>query len=244
MGFVLIISDWLLHADFLTTNRLFVATANSTTSTDCIGASNLKHFILFLVYTWLACVWALGHFGWNYFLCNDAACEFTGLEIHLVRVMTVLSCATLLFVTTILANVTYSFMTGEGTVDRLQRRHRQQQQQQMDSMVSASVISTASSTVPMLWSDVFGTAAVVWWWLPFDPVFDSHEAVSRIYGFAVQRDAVWKEAVDDAAPQPSLLTSSPSSVIHHGNQRRYHPDNDNHHFFRDYSSAGASSWDI
>ncbi len=43
---------------------------------NCIGIGNLKHFILFLAYTWIASVIALLMFGINYFFCATDECEF------------------------------------------------------------------------------------------------------------------------------------------------------------------------
>jgi len=72
---------------------------------NCIGARNMKHFILFLLYTWTACVLSLLLFFVNYFYCNGPLCEFDGLEIQLVRAMTWLGIGALLFTTSMLVSV-------------------------------------------------------------------------------------------------------------------------------------------
>merc|ERR1712032_1598995 len=87
-----------------------------------IGAANLKSFILFLCYTWVGSALALIIFGCNYFLCQDESCEFPGVLVQLVRVMTVMCTGSILFVSSMLANVTYGVMTGSGTIDRLKRK--------------------------------------------------------------------------------------------------------------------------
>lgn len=65
---------------------------------NCVGAANLKHFVLFLLYTWLCSVFGLVLLGWNYFFCANELCVFTTVLTQLVRVMTVLSVGSFLFV--------------------------------------------------------------------------------------------------------------------------------------------------
>jgi len=43
---------------------------------NCVGAGNLKHFTLFLIYTWMCNCMALGLLGWNYFFCATEECIF------------------------------------------------------------------------------------------------------------------------------------------------------------------------
>lgn len=69
---------------------------------NCIGTGNLKHFILFLSYTWTGSVLALILFSVNYFGCNNENCEFSGVEVQLVRVMTWLCIGALLFTSSML----------------------------------------------------------------------------------------------------------------------------------------------
>jgi DHHC palmitoyltransferase len=134
---------------------------------NCIGVTNFKHFILFLVYTWMSCCMALILFAVNYFFCADETCQFTGLEIHLVRVMTCLCLAALLFVTSMLLTVQYSILTGVGTVDRLQKK-------------AVGQWETATEE-PMALRDIFGSAPVWTWWLPTDSIFPNAE---RVLGYA------------------------------------------------------------
>jgi hypothetical protein len=57
-----------------------------------------EHFILFLCYTWIGCVYALVLFALNYFFCSSEDCQFDVILMQLVRVMTLLCIVTLLFV--------------------------------------------------------------------------------------------------------------------------------------------------
>ena len=89
---------------------------------NCVGAGNLKHFCLFLVYTWTAAAFALALFGWNYFFCADEDCTFHPVILHLVRLMTLLAVGAFLFTSSMLMNVCYGIMTGIGTIDRLKKK--------------------------------------------------------------------------------------------------------------------------
>ena len=74
---------------------------------NCIGAGNLKHFILFLGYTWLCSVLGLALLGWNYFFCSMEDCMFTTLLVQLSRITIFLSTGALLFTSSMIMNVTY-----------------------------------------------------------------------------------------------------------------------------------------
>ena len=89
---------------------------------NCVGVGNLKHFILFLIYTWTAAAYALAVFGWNYFFCADEECTFHPVVLHLVRLMTLLAVGAWLFTSSMLMNVCYGIMTGIGTIDRLKKK--------------------------------------------------------------------------------------------------------------------------
>ena len=89
---------------------------------NCVGAGNLKHFCLFLVYTWSSSAYALALFGWNYFFCADEDCTFHPVIVHLVRLMTLLAVGAFLFTSSMLMNVCYGIMTGIGTIDRLKKK--------------------------------------------------------------------------------------------------------------------------
>ncbi len=79
---------------------------------NCVGAGNLKSFVLFLCYSWIGSALSLMIFGINYFFCADEECEFDGVLVNLVRIMTVICVASILFVSSMLANVTLGVMTG------------------------------------------------------------------------------------------------------------------------------------
>jgi DHHC palmitoyltransferase len=72
---------------------------------NCVGANNLKHFLLFLVYTWTCAAYSLGLFGWNYFFCADEDCTFHPIVVHLVRIMTILCVGAFLFTSSMVSQV-------------------------------------------------------------------------------------------------------------------------------------------
>lgn len=65
---------------------------------NCVGAANLKHFFLFLIYTWTSAVFCLLLLGYNYFFCADEQCVFNTVLTQMVRIMTVLCIGAFLFV--------------------------------------------------------------------------------------------------------------------------------------------------
>lgn len=134
---------------------------------NCVGASNLKHFFLFLIYTWSSSAYALSLFGWNYFFCADDDCIFHPIVVHLVRVMTVLCVGAFLFTSSMLMNVTYGIMTGIGTIDRLKKK--------------ATNTMGQSDEEPINLEDVFGIAGYHTWPFPIDPVFEDYD---RVMGFS------------------------------------------------------------
>lgn len=163
---------------------------------NCVGAANLKHFVLFILYTWIACGTALLFVTLHAIACyidssnnssSNAWCAWSGLQLHLVRVMTCLCLAALLFTTSMVANVTIGIVTGVGTIDRIQKKAAGQWE----------------STVrePVALADIFGTASSLTWWLPTDPAFDQPE---RVLGYATSEFAVWQEADPVLASRISL----------------------------------------
>jgi hypothetical protein len=134
---------------------------------NCIGAGNMKHFTLFLIYVWTASALALVLFCVNYFGCDNEYCEFSGIEIQLVRAMTWICIGALLFTTSMLMSLMYSLFTGVGTVDRLQKK--------------ATNTWHESTEEPVPWRDIFGIAPIWTWPFPIDPIFDDYD---RIMGYA------------------------------------------------------------
>lgn len=135
---------------------------------NCVGAGNLKHFILFLVYTWMCAAYALALFGWNYFFCSDEDCTFHPVVLHLVRIMTLLAVGAFLFTSSMLMNVCYGIMTGIGTIDRLKKK--------------ATNTMGQSDEEPIALQDVFGIAGWHTWLAPVDPIFEDHD---RVMGFCM-----------------------------------------------------------
>ena len=153
---------------------------------NCIGAANLKHFILFLVYTWLGSALSLSLFAVSYFYCREPAvagddvngaatsqstCSaLTGLELLLVRVMTLVCLGALLFTTSMLSSVLYGIYTGIGTIDRLKRK------------ATNTWHDTTEEPVP--WKEIFGIGSRLLWILPTDPDFEDTDG---ILGFATRQ---------------------------------------------------------
>lgn len=125
---------------------------------NCIGAGNMKHFILFFAYTWSCSVMALVLLGWNYFFCVTQQCMFTVLLVQLSRITLFLSTGALLFTSSMLMNVTYGVMTGIGTIDRLKKKA-------MDTM-------HMSDEKPIPIKDIFGIGGYYTWLIPVDPIFE------------------------------------------------------------------------
>lgn len=132
---------------------------------NCIGTGNMKHFILFLVYVWVASAYALILFGMNYFLCSDEECTFSNGLVALVRLMTFLCIGALLFTSNMILSVFWGITTGMGTIDRMKK-------QESDTF-------DESDDEPMQLIDIFGIGAYYTWLLPVDPLFNDHDRVMR-----------------------------------------------------------------
>eukprot|EP00553_Chaetoceros_curvisetus_P001919 CAMPEP_0204618974 /NCGR_PEP_ID=MMETSP0717-20131115/5466_1 /ASSEMBLY_ACC=CAM_ASM_000666 /TAXON_ID=230516 /ORGANISM="Chaetoceros curvisetus" /LENGTH=388 /DNA_ID=CAMNT_0051632845 /DNA_START=123 /DNA_END=1289 /DNA_ORIENTATION=+ len=134
---------------------------------NCVGIGNLKHFMLFLIYVWVASAYALITFGLNYFLCETEECVFPDGLVHLVRIMTCLCIGAMLFVSNMIVAMFWGIMTGMGTIDRMKKHE----------------LGTFDQSIeePMPWTDVFGIGAYWTWLLPMDPLFDDHD---RVTGYA------------------------------------------------------------
>ena len=133
---------------------------------NCIGAGNMKHFCLFLIYLWTCSVMALLLLGSNYFFCRDESCVFTVVLTQLVRIMTLLCIGAFLFTSSMLMNVTYGILTGVGTIDRLKKK------------AAGTMGDCDEEPVPL--TDIFGVGPYWTWFLPMDPVFEDYD---RVMGF-------------------------------------------------------------
>jgi palmitoyltransferase ZDHHC3/7/25 len=145
---------------------------------NCIGAANMKHFVLFLMYTWTSAIFALLLFVVHYFFCNNSgttallnsntttnSCEFTRVQVQLVRFMSALCLATLAFTSSMLMNVLYGIMTGIGTIDRLKKQ-----------MSNSDTVEDSTEEAKEL-KDIFGVEPLWTWFFPIDPVFEDYDAV-------------------------------------------------------------------
>jgi hypothetical protein len=113
-----------------------------------IGAANMKHFVLFLLYTWISSILAL--------------VESVYLEYFVGLLFAIFG---LTFVTYILSHTLTSIRTGLGTIDRLQMAQ--------PGKLHHRTITTSRG---LLWSEIFG-ANLLWWWFPVDPRFRDPEKV-------------------------------------------------------------------
>ncbi|VEU40939.1 unnamed protein product [Pseudo-nitzschia multistriata] len=77
--------------------------------------------------------------------------------------MTVIAVATLLFVSSMIMNVTYGIMTGVGTIDRLKKK--------------ANDMVGEGEEEPLKLKSIFGIQGYWTWILPIDPVFEDHDLV-------------------------------------------------------------------
>jgi hypothetical protein len=167
---------------------------------NCVGAGNMKHFLLFLIYTWACTVLCLLLLGWNYFFCADEDCTFTLVLVQLVRVMTVLSIGAFLFTSSMLMNVCYGLMTGIGTIDRLKKK------------ATNSMADSDEEQIPL--KDVFGIGPYYTWPFPCDPIL---EDCDRVMGYSTPQRLLREQmkaangselarSVDDYTDAPSVVS--------------------------------------
>jgi len=155
---------------------------------NCVGAGNIKHFFLFLIYTWSCSVYCLLLLGWNYFFCASDDCEFNLVLTQLVRIMTLLCIAAFLFTSSMIMNVVYGIITGVGTIDRLKKK--------------ATNTINDSIEEPVRLVDIFGIGPWYTWPIPIDPIF---EDIDYVMGFSTPqrllREQILREKQDQQLQQ-------------------------------------------
>ena len=152
---------------------------------NCVGAINQKHFVLFLIYTWMQCVYALTLVVVKLSLCRGSALDcFEGTTGHVSISVVAVSMFALVFVTSMLYNQVYAVLTGIGTIDRMKRRARHLHHQ------------------PVPWADVFGVDSFLLWPLPVTPTFDDED---RVLGYT-KLGNTWQ--IDGAAEPYDSLDSA------------------------------------
>ena len=141
----------------------------------------MKHFCLFLIYTWTCSAFSLCLLGWNYFFCATEECVFTPMLTQLVRVMTLLSTGAFLFTSSMIMNVCYGLMTGIGTIDRLKKKA-------INSM-------NESDEEPVPLEDVFGIAGYHTWPFPVDPIFVDYD---KVMGYSTPQRLLREQMKEDS----------------------------------------------
>ncbi|KAL7565534.1 hypothetical protein ACA910_003813 [Epithemia clementina (nom. ined.)] len=157
---------------------------------NCVGAGNLKHFTLFLLYTWLGSGMALTIFLANYFFCNSERCEFTILEIQMVRLMSLVCTGAWLFTSSMLMSVIYGIITGVGTIDRLKKK------------ATNTWHLSDEESLPL--SDVVGSGPVWTWLLPVDPFFPDYD---RVMGYATMQRLLREQSMAVAKRREAAMSS-------------------------------------
>ncbi|CAM9122365.1 unnamed protein product [Discosporangium mesarthrocarpum] len=129
---------------------------------NCVGACNLKHFLLFLIYTILVGTYAVSLILYHFVDCMvDNACEAYGpASLNLIRAVLVIAVAATIFAFSMLMNQIDAILTGMGTVDKLKRKRKK-----------GRIRGSPSDFKPVPCADIFGGGPAIFLFLPVDPYF-------------------------------------------------------------------------
>lgn len=142
----------------------------------------MKHFVLFLIYTWSCSVGVLGLLSWNYFFCATEDCVFPTVLVQLVRIMTVLGVGSFLFTSSMLMNVMYGIMTGIGTIDRLKKK------------ATSTMLESDEEQIPL--KNIFGIGPIYTWFFPVDPIFDDFD---RVLGYSTPQRLLREQMMETSS---------------------------------------------
>jgi hypothetical protein len=132
---------------------------------NCVGANNQKHFMLFLFYTIVECLYSLTLLVCMYVSGPSAR---NRAESGMACALMAVAIATLLFVSTMMYNQVYAIVTGIGTIDRMRKR------------------GPKGNFAPVPWVDVFGVDPLPMWFLPTDVKYrDFHRVMGCAHALAV-----------------------------------------------------------
>mmetsp|Transcript_9638 Transcript_9638/g.15248 ORF Transcript_9638/g.15248 Transcript_9638/m.15248 type:complete len:576 (-) Transcript_9638:199-1926(-) len=139
---------------------------------NCVGWANQKHFCLFLLYTCVASAYALALIAYTLI----AGVELDDAGYVLIYAVVFLAFSAFLFTMSMILSQSHGILTGEGTVDRLQRRRK--------TKANLQPARRPGDFAPVPLKDIFGKYVLLWL-LPVGPHF---EDPNRVRGFRLPEE--------------------------------------------------------